>query len=175
MCSPKQIVVLVNAPPPTLFFCGFLQTIYTRLWFWSTNNQIRNLFHKDYSQWRGWTLYCKILLFLPARKRTKLGELIYWVWFRTRREQMNWNLKACLAPERIWFSHCRWLNWRALAWGGFSSVTVRRRWSRVPRNESKIQNGESFTYSFNHNEANSMPNSVLGFGIESSPFAWLLM
>ena len=45
----------------------------------------------------------------------------------------------------------------------------------MPRSEGKIQNGESFTYSFNRNEANSMPNSVLGFGIESSPLAWLLM
>ena len=38
----------------------------------------------------------------------------------------------------------------------------------MPRSEGKIQNGKSFTYSFSHNEANSMPSSVLGFGIESS-------
>ena len=39
----------------------------------------------------------------------------------------------------------------------------------MPRSEGKIQNGESYTYSFNHNEANSMPSSVLGFELESSP------
>lgn len=44
----------------------------------------------------------------------------------------------------------------------------RRRWN-IGAGWGKIQNGESYTYSFNHNEANSMPSSVLGFELESSP------